>query len=165
MATFGERVARLRTDKGISQAKLARAMGVGPAIISHIEKNRRTPGIQLALRLTKFFEVTLDDLIDKEDPALHIRRDKHVYPEKYAARLAVANAINHGKLHPASFYKCHGCDQQAQQWHHESYLPEDRLCVVPLCRSCHSSHHSGRKPLSFGVVPTQVGLIRLAISN
>jgi transcriptional regulator with XRE-family HTH domain len=46
MATFGERVARLRTDKGISQAKLARAMGVGliaflvlAAIVGHAWKS------------------------------------------------------------------------------------------------------------------------------
>lgn len=87
------------------------------------------------------------------------------YQEHGKAHTAVGTEIRKGRmLHPSTL-KCHGCPKQAQLYHHESYRPEDRLCVVPLCRMCHRQHHSGKKPLSFGVVPTSVGLIRIAIAG
>lgn len=86
------------------------------------------------------------------------------YQPQYAAQTAVQAAKLRGDILPASAHKCYGCDNQADDYHHESYAKEDRLCVVPLCHKCHRNHHSGRKPLTFGVVPTAVGLIRIAIS-
>lgn len=86
-------------------------------------------------------------------------------PDYFAAHRAVMDAVKVGTLLPAKSYKCHGCDSMAQQYHHESYLPSNRLCVVPLCRKCHRRHHTGRARLAFGVVPTRVGLIRIAIAG
>lgn len=91
--------------------------------------------------------------------------ESHKYARQVFAQITVAKAIKRGELpHPTSL-KCHGCNEQARQYHHESYELEDRLCVVPLCRSCHRQHHTGRKRLTFGVVPTSVGLVRIAIAG
>lgn len=84
---------------------------------------------------------------------------------KYAAQQAVLKAVSNGELQPVKTRKCHGCNKQAQHYHHESYAPQDRLCVVPLCSKCHRLHHTGRKRLTFGVVPTAVGLVRIAIAT
>lgn len=78
------------------------------------------------------------------------------HPEQYAAHRAVAVAILRGELLPAKAYKCHGCNKQAQQYHHESYHSNDHLCVVPLCQTCHRRHHSGHTHLTFGGIPTPV---------
>lgn len=90
--------------------------------------------------------------------------DRDEYLARYAAQLAVLRAVTKGHLLPAKTHGCHGCNKQAHSYHHESYAPEDRLCVVPLCRSCHRRHHIGTKRLDFGIVPTSVGLIRIAIA-
>lgn len=106
--------------------------------------------------------------IDKcnDDECFQPGRNQRLWrPEVYAAHIAVQAAIKNGQLLPARKFKCHGCDAQATEYHHESYLPEDNLCVVPLDRKCHRRHHTGRKRLTFGVVPTHVGLIRIAIAT
>lgn len=87
------------------------------------------------------------------------------FPDRYAAHRALTEAIKQGVMQPANTYKCHGCDKQAQHYHHESYAPKDHLAVVPLCRKCHQQHHGGRRRLTFGVVPTSVGVIRIAIAG
>lgn len=87
------------------------------------------------------------------------------YPIHHRAHQVVSKAIRDGILLPAASYKCHGCSEQAGDYHHESYAPEDHLCVIPLCKKCHNRHHTGRTRLTFGVVPTAVGVIRIAIAS
>jgi hypothetical protein len=91
--------------------------------------------------------------------------DREIYPGRGEAQRAVARAREHGELKPASWHKCATCDKQAVQYHHQSYLPADHLCVVPLCHSCHGKAHWKTLNLPLGVVPTHVGLIRIAISS
>lgn len=82
------------------------------------------------------------------------------------AHLVVSTAVQSGKLPQVSAMKCHGCPKNAQQYHHnEHYHPSDYLCVCPLCRKCHRQHHTGKKRLTFGVFPTSVGLVRIAIAT
>lgn len=91
--------------------------------------------------------------------------DRDWYPEKYAAHKAVAKAIGRGELLPAKEYKCHACSKQARQHHHQSYHPNDHLCVVPLCQSCHAKANHGTLDVTFGVVATRAGVIRIAIAG
>src|SRR5688572_24292537 len=63
--------------------------------------------------------------------------DYRFFPEKTAARAAVNKAVTLGEMPPIKSCKCHGCDKQADVYHHESYHLDDQLNVVPLCRSCH----------------------------
>lgn len=83
----------------------------------------------------------------------------------HIAHLSVTSAIQCGLLPHAKTHKCAGCDTRANLFHHESYHPTNMLCVVPLCISCHMLHHNGSKRLPLGIVPTRVGLVRIAISR
>lgn len=90
---------------------------------------------------------------------------KFEQPEQYAAVKAVYDEVYRGRMLPPKAHKCHGCNRQAIDHHHASYKEQDRLCVVPLCRSCHTRIHRGTLVLTFGIVPTAVGLIRIAIAG
>lgn len=71
-----------------------------------------------------------------------------------------------GLMKPATAYPCVNCQKPAVDYHHASYRPDDRLCVVPLCGSCHMRvHKSGLQLPALGVVPTQVGVVRIAIAT
>lgn len=91
---------------------------------------------------------------------------RHGYGERLMAQIAVANAIGEGKLPPVKDFQCRGCFKQAQHYHHPSYRPSDYLNVVPLCAKCHYLAHRGKLDINFGgVVPTRVGLVRIAIAT
>ncbi len=54
---------------------------------------------------------------------------------------AVRNAIQSRKLKPVMECQCVDCGGRARHYHHESYEPENRLDVVPLCVPCHKRRH------------------------
>lgn len=86
-------------------------------------------------------------------------------PKKVAAQMAVAGAVRTKELLPAASHICVNCLGQAKQYHHQSYLHSDWLNVVPLCGVCHSRFHTAGMPLpTLGIVPTRVGIVRIAIS-
>lgn len=71
------------------------------------------------------------------------RQYKSSNPEKIEAQHAVLAEVRKGTIPKASECVCRTCGQQAAHYHHESYAPEDRLKVVPLCNSCHVRVHKG----------------------
>lgn len=95
-----------------------------------------------------------------------IKRTREDYVAQAKAGNAVSAAIHRGDMLSASAYLCVVCQKQAEDYHHPSYREEDRLCVIPLCTKCHIRHHrSGLQLPPLGVVPTSVGLIRIAIAT
>ncbi len=54
----------LRTDRGLSQAQLATAMGVSRQTIISIETGRYTPSLALALALARFFGRSVEEVFD-----------------------------------------------------------------------------------------------------
>lgn len=59
------------------------------------------------------------------------------FPEKYAARMAVLNAVARGDLVRPS--ECSECKKPCKpDAHHDSYEPGRRLDVRWLCRKCHN---------------------------
>lgn len=67
------------------------------------------------------------------------------YPEKRRSRQAVRDAITAGKLARPEILLCRICKKQAQEYHHNSYAPEDKLIVYPLCQKCHQKIHIRNK--------------------
>lgn len=61
--TFGNMVAALRKEKGMTQLELAEKMGVTDKAVSKWERDLSFPDIQSLPRLAQIFHVTVDELI------------------------------------------------------------------------------------------------------
>lgn len=88
-------------------------------------------------------------------------------PEIGKANKAVQTAVRSGVLPPQKSQYCVVCHKRANQYHHQSYLASDRLCVVPVCRSCHYHFNNGDygETVKLGVFASRTGLIRIAIAR
>lgn len=58
------RVAELRSEKGLTQAQLASSMKVSRQTINSIETERYTPSLPLAIALARFFELPVEEVFD-----------------------------------------------------------------------------------------------------
>ena len=65
---LGIRIAILRISKGLSQAELARRIGVSASTVSMYEQGRREPSLGLLVRLAKELGATTDYLLMGETP-------------------------------------------------------------------------------------------------
>ena len=70
MDLLGERVKRLRIQRGISQRKFAKMVGTSPGLISFIERNRNKPNYQITGRMAKVLGTSVDYLIFGEDTTI-----------------------------------------------------------------------------------------------
>jgi transcriptional regulator with XRE-family HTH domain len=62
LAAFGRNVARIRTQRGFSQDKLAEKADLDRTYISGIERGVRNPGIKAVIRIAKALNVSVGDL-------------------------------------------------------------------------------------------------------
>lgn len=62
---IGERIIRLRKEKGWSQNELAKMLGTSGPIIGKYERNEMVPSVEVAKKLADAFETTLDYLVDE----------------------------------------------------------------------------------------------------
>lgn len=60
---FKENLKYLRTEKNLGQIELAKAIGVSKGIISLWENGLREPNMFSLIKLAKFFNVTIDELV------------------------------------------------------------------------------------------------------
>ena len=60
---IGQRIAALRKNVGMSQAELARALGVSPSAVGMYEQGRREPSAQMLVSLAQILGVTTDYLL------------------------------------------------------------------------------------------------------
>ena len=60
---IGQRIAALRKNVGMSQAELARALGVSPSAVGMYEQGRREPSAAGFVALAQVFGVTTDYLL------------------------------------------------------------------------------------------------------
>lgn len=78
--TFGERLARLREDAGLSQSALSRRIGTSQSAISQIEAGERSPSYGMLVQLADALGVTMAYLVgaavEQLSPAeeVHFRR-------------------------------------------------------------------------------------------
>lgn len=55
-------IKKLRTEKGISQQKLAENLGVSRQTINSIEKGRFDPSLKLTIKIVRFFDNDLESI-------------------------------------------------------------------------------------------------------
>lgn len=63
MLNIGEHITQLRKQQNISQGELAKKVGVSRTIIGNYERNTNTPSIEVLIKLSKVFNVSVDYLI------------------------------------------------------------------------------------------------------
>ena len=68
--TLGQNIARLRTQKNLSQGDLADALEVSRQSVSKWETDASIPELDKLLRLAELFGVTLDELVGYEPQRL-----------------------------------------------------------------------------------------------
>lgn len=67
LISFGERLSEIRRHKKISQAELAKRIGVHGAVIGRYERNEVKPSIEVATQIAKSLDVSLDYLVGNSD--------------------------------------------------------------------------------------------------
>ena len=60
---FGPRIAALRREAGLSQAELARCLGISPSAMGMYEQGRREPSMETVVAMARVFGVTTDYLL------------------------------------------------------------------------------------------------------
>jgi len=60
--SIGERLAKIRKEKGYTQKDLAQLLNVSQQIISNIERNQTTPDIELLKVIADVYAISLDEL-------------------------------------------------------------------------------------------------------
>ena len=67
MAKTGEIIRLLRIKRGLSQARLAELMGLRRSAIGNYERGFREPDLDTVDAFADFFDVSVDDLLGRED--------------------------------------------------------------------------------------------------
>ncbi|MFY1688077.1 helix-turn-helix transcriptional regulator [Plantactinospora sp. WMMB782] len=60
------RIAVLRVERGISRRELADALGVHYQTIGYLERGEYNPSLHLALRIARYFEVSVEVVFSTE---------------------------------------------------------------------------------------------------
>jgi len=66
---LGERLARLRKDRGFTQVELAEKLGIIQTIVSDYERGRLRPHHDMIVRMAKVLDVSTDELLGVVPPA------------------------------------------------------------------------------------------------
>jgi transcriptional regulator with XRE-family HTH domain len=72
--TFGQRLARLRKERGWTQLELAERSGIIQALISDYERDKLRLNAEIIVRFANALEVTTDELLQPRKSQNHLRR-------------------------------------------------------------------------------------------
>jgi transcriptional regulator with XRE-family HTH domain len=64
---FGDKLARLRRESGLSQRKLAQELKLSQALLSHYENGNREPSLLVVCRVCDYFGVSADFILGREE--------------------------------------------------------------------------------------------------
>ncbi|WP_160394941.1 helix-turn-helix transcriptional regulator [Paenibacillus sp. MMS18-CY102] len=89
-AAIGNRISRIRKQRGITQQQLADALGIDRASLSQIETCRYSPRAETIRKLSDFFQLPIGDLFF--NPSLAVDRDRLSDPlEESLERVSSSN--------------------------------------------------------------------------
>ncbi len=63
MTGIGEKIKRLRLAKRMTQADLAKALGVSTSTVGMYERGQRSPDNKMLTKFSRFFSVSIDSLL------------------------------------------------------------------------------------------------------
>lgn len=65
LKTLGKKVQKLRKEMGVSQEDLAHQLGISRVYMGFIEQGRESPSLKLLMKLSRKFDVKVEDLFHK----------------------------------------------------------------------------------------------------
>ena len=65
-ASIGQKIKKIRLEKGITQEQLAEAVGVGVTHISHLETGSGTVSLKVFLAIVNYLNCSADEILCKE---------------------------------------------------------------------------------------------------
>jgi transcriptional regulator with XRE-family HTH domain len=65
--SVGERLTKLRENKGFMQKDVAEKLGIAPNTLSGYERDLRNPDSNTLIKLAKFYNVSVDSLLGTKD--------------------------------------------------------------------------------------------------
>ena len=89
---FHEKLAELRKSKGLTQEALAEALFVSRTAVSKWESGRGYPGIDSLKQISRFFSVTIDELICPREIITAAEDDKKALISRYVS--VIGNALD-----------------------------------------------------------------------
>jgi len=63
----GKRLKALREAAGMTTTQLGDAVGLHQSMIANMEREFKTPSVEVLVRIAEFFDTTLDDLVRKKE--------------------------------------------------------------------------------------------------
>jgi transcriptional regulator with XRE-family HTH domain len=72
--TFGQRLARLRKERGFTQVEIAERVGIIQALVSDYERNKLRLNAELVVRFATALEISTDELLKPQGPKAPLRR-------------------------------------------------------------------------------------------
>ena len=89
---FNEKLQELRKSRSLTQEELAEALFVSRSAISKWESGRGYPGIDSLKEISRFFSVTIDDLICSDEMITVAENEKREFADKYIS--LICNALD-----------------------------------------------------------------------
>jgi transcriptional regulator with XRE-family HTH domain len=72
--TFGQRLARLRKERGFTQVEIAERVGIIQALVSDYELDKLRLNAEMVVRFASSLEITTDELLKPKDSKAPLRR-------------------------------------------------------------------------------------------
>ena len=78
---IGQFLKRLRTEKSLTQEKLAELIGVSNRSVSRWENGNTMPDFDLLIELSKFYDVSIDEIMDgkRKDEKMDKQTEETLY--------------------------------------------------------------------------------------
>lgn len=94
---MGKFIAKLRTDKGLTQAQLGELLGVENKIISKWEKGINAPDVMMLIALSNVFNVRVEEIVDGEYKEKYRKEENReisiIDDDKYRKHIKIRNII------------------------------------------------------------------------
>lgn len=94
MAEFGELMAELRQDRGLTQKELGKILSVSTGTISNYENGVHHPDLEKLVQLADFFQVSTDYLLGRKDYAVPTQAPNPHLPQD-AVLVQMVHSLSH----------------------------------------------------------------------
>jgi transcriptional regulator with XRE-family HTH domain len=91
---FGQRIKKLRMQKGLSQVKVAEALDVTPGYVSNVENNRTAMSLKKMIGFADLLNISLDELVGNITPDYKTAAVNHQLMQE----ISQLNSEEHEKL-------------------------------------------------------------------